>query len=189
MTEAVLLAREKLVIGLATGKLLESKFLKELILPIEARKIELEHFLKSIQSHLNEIQIVPIEDPFGPAATDPTLEVIVVSGEVEKAVPMINDARKNNKISVLASHSHNDGQMVADEKEAEIKAVTDTVSSSAGRSRLLGTLLKAPYKSYTQGIRLLKKIDSNLKTEVFNFFLQKSKSKCCSRPEKSQEIF
>ena len=116
------------MIGLATGKLLESKFLKELILPIEARKTELEHFLKSIQSHLNEIQIVPIEDPFGPAATDPTLEVIVVSGEVEKAVPMINDARKNNKIPLLASHSHNDGQMVADEKEAEIKAVTGTVS-------------------------------------------------------------
>ena len=154
------------MIGLATGKLLESKFLKELILPIEARKTELEHFLKSIQSHLNEIQIVPIEDPFGPAATDPTLEVIVVSGEVEKAVPMINDARKNNKIPLLASHSHNDGQMVADEKVAEIKAVTDTVSSSAGRSRLLGTLLKAPYKTYTQGMKKLKTY-FNLKMRPF----------------------
>ena len=44
--------------------------------------------------------------------------------------------------------------MVADEKEAEIKAVTDTVSSSAGRTRLLGTLLRDPYKPFIAGKNL-----------------------------------
>lgn len=152
LSEAVFLAREKVVIGLATGPLLSSKVLRELIEPIDVRKMELTSFLTSIQSHLSVIDIVPIEDPFGPAATDGSLEVIVVSEEVEKAVPTINATRATNNLKPLSYHSHNSGEMISDTKtEKDIKSITDTVSSSAGRTRLLGTLLRPPHHKHISG--------------------------------------
>ena len=71
-----------------------------------------------------------------------------MSEEVEKAVPMINDVRSKNGLAPLSYHVHNGGKMLSDEKSDDIKSVTDTVSSSSGRARLLGTLLKPPYKAF-----------------------------------------
>lgn len=152
LSEAIFLAKNRIVIGMATGDLLANKFLPELIQPLEVRLQHVESFVKSVQSHLKEIDVVPISDPFGPAATDPDIDVIVVSSEVENAVPLINSRRAEDGLKALGLHVAMDGIMIEDSKvSADITKVTDTISSSAGRARSLGQLRFPPYKPQVQG--------------------------------------
>ena len=58
----------------------KTKLLRELILPFEERRQQLDDFLVSVQSHLTT-DIVAIDEPFGPSITDGNLQVMVLSDE------------------------------------------------------------------------------------------------------------
>ena len=141
LSEALLVANHRAVIGLAFGDLLNQKLLRELILPYDQRKLELEAFLHSIHLSNQKTEIVPIDEPFGPSITDGQLDVMVLSSEVEGAISKVNELRRKNELDPLNSHVINNGEMVQDQKDSNFKP-TETVSSSAGRVGLLGTLLK-----------------------------------------------
>ena len=141
LSEALLVANQRAVIGLAFGDLLNQKLLRELILPYDQRKLELEAFLHSIHLANQKTEVVPIDEPFGPSITDGQLDVMVLSSEVEGAISKVNELRKSNNLDPLSSHVINNGEMVQDQKDSDFKP-TETVSSSAGRVGLLGTLLK-----------------------------------------------
>lgn len=51
--------------------------MRELILPVETRISDVRNFLQAIDNTLT-YDVVPIQDPFGPTATDPDLDVIAV---------------------------------------------------------------------------------------------------------------
>jgi len=146
LSEACLIATDRAVIGLAQGALLEQKLLRELILPFDRRLAQLNEFLISVQSHLKP-DIVPIEEPFGPSITDGSLDVMILSDEVKGAIEKVNQLRQQAKLPPLSSHVINGGEMLSDDK-ASTFSPTDTVSSSAGRTALLGELVKPVTRAY-----------------------------------------
>lgn len=73
------------------------KVLKELIEPYELRAAKLREFLADVQPAVL-YDIVPLADPYGPAATDPELSCIVVSEETRKGGEAVNKKRLENVI-------------------------------------------------------------------------------------------
>jgi pantetheine-phosphate adenylyltransferase len=91
---------DKVIIGVATGNLLKNKFRKEMIYPYERRVEDIKKFLAS-ERYLQRAEITPISEPFGPAATDPEMEAIVVGEETKIAVKDINKVRGERNLRLL----------------------------------------------------------------------------------------
>ncbi|XP_055604599.1 bifunctional coenzyme A synthase [Uranotaenia lowii] len=136
LTQAVLLAKQRLVVGVTDETMIQSKKLWELILPVEQRIAEVRDFLESID-HTLQYEVVPISDPFGPTATDPNMDLIVVSTETARGGAKVNELRGKNGLNQLAVHTIDllDDESTVDDKE-------DKISSSNQRMDLLGTRLK-----------------------------------------------
>lgn len=71
------------------------KVLKELIQPYSLRVQRLQEFLQDIKPSL-QVEIVPLDDPFGVSVVDPTLQCIVVSEETRKGGEAVNKKRIEN---------------------------------------------------------------------------------------------
>lgn len=71
------------------------KVLKELIEPYSLRVERLQDFLRDVKP-LIQVEIVPLEDPFGISVADPLLECIVVSEETKKGGEAVNKKRIEN---------------------------------------------------------------------------------------------
>uniref|UniRef100_A0AAG5DFW1 Bifunctional coenzyme A synthase n=1 Tax=Anopheles atroparvus TaxID=41427 RepID=A0AAG5DFW1_ANOAO len=140
LTQAVLLATERLVVGVTDGAMIKSKKLCELILPAEQRIQQVKEFLEDVDSSLR-YEVVPILDPFGPTATDANLDLIVVSTETARGGAKVNELRQQNGLNQLQVHTI---ELLDDESTIEDKE--DKVSSSNQRMDLLGSRLK-PRKS------------------------------------------
>lgn len=69
--------------------------LKELIEPYSLRVERLQEFLQDVKP-LIQVEIVPLEDPYGISVADPHLECIVVSEETKKGGEAVNKKRKEN---------------------------------------------------------------------------------------------
>lgn len=82
-------------IGVTEESMIQSKLLWELIEDVDVRIKNVEDFLSSICPEI-KTQVVPISDPFGPAITDPTMEVIVVSEETIRGGQKINESKSDN---------------------------------------------------------------------------------------------
>jgi pantetheine-phosphate adenylyltransferase len=91
---------ERVIIGVATGKLLEDKVGKELIYPYEQRVNDIKKFLASIGC-LNRTLLAPIYSQFGTAAEDPQIEALVVSEETAPIIKDINQARTKRGLQPL----------------------------------------------------------------------------------------
>nr|CAB3232481.1 bifunctional coenzyme A synthase [Phallusia mammillata] len=155
LSEATLLADKRILIGITDAGLLKRKILSELIKPWEQRKIQVEHFLRDIANiYVNQpsekhpansklLEIVQIEDPIGPAGTDPNLQCIVVSKETEKGGHVVNEERLKNGLNPLYVHVITGGVLDTD---VDLSKSTNEskVSSSTLRFAMLGTLLRAP---------------------------------------------
>ncbi|KAL5291795.1 COASY family protein [Megaselia abdita] len=139
LTEAVLRATERLVVGVTDESMVKSKKLYELILPVEERIKEVEVFLNEIDPTL-KYDIVPISDPFGPTKSDPDMDMIIVSKETEKGGLKVNELRKQNGLSELDIFCIE--VVESDECKDEIKECK--VSSSNKRIDMLGTRLRPP---------------------------------------------
>ncbi|EFC41680.1 predicted protein [Naegleria gruberi] len=108
LTQALLLYKEnnqndgkkhEIQIGVSIDGLLKNKKLKELIQSYELRR---DNVLKSIAKinpsmDMSQINIFPLPEPWGPIATDPQLEVLVVSDETLNGAKKGNEIRKNEK--------------------------------------------------------------------------------------------
>lgn len=74
LSQAALLAEERLVVGVTDENMIKSKKLWELIQPTERRIEDVRAFLEDVDRTLR-YEVVPISDPFGPTATDPNMDV------------------------------------------------------------------------------------------------------------------
>lgn len=74
LSAAVLRSEKSLTIGVTDGEMIHTKKLWELIEPCETRIRKLREFLQDIEPRL-DYRIVPIQDPYGPTAYDPNLQV------------------------------------------------------------------------------------------------------------------
>uniref|UniRef100_UPI00398E50C4 bifunctional coenzyme A synthase isoform X2 n=1 Tax=Pristiophorus japonicus TaxID=55135 RepID=UPI00398E50C4 len=95
LSMSCLLTEKRLLIGVADGKLLNSKVLKELIEPYQERVEKLRKFLLDVNPAI-QYDLVTLEDPYGPAITDPNLNCIVVSDETQKGGEAVNRKRQEN---------------------------------------------------------------------------------------------
>uniref|UniRef100_A0A182PN98 Bifunctional coenzyme A synthase n=1 Tax=Anopheles epiroticus TaxID=199890 RepID=A0A182PN98_9DIPT len=137
LTQAVLLATERVVVGVTDGEMIRSKKLHELIMPAEKRIDHVKEFLEDIDPSLR-YEVVPILDPFGPTATDPDMDLIVVSTETARGGAKVNELRERNGLNQLKVHTI---ELLDDESTVEDKE--DKISSSNQRMDLLGTRLRA----------------------------------------------
>lgn len=137
LSTALLRTSRSLTVGVTAPSLLVNKSLTELIAPLSDRIKGVQDFLSSVNSNV-EYKVVEIQDPFGPAIVDPTLECIVGSSETVKGCMAVNEKRKERGMSELDVHiielvqdAHREG----DHEEAK-------VSSSSLRARFLGHRLR-----------------------------------------------
>jgi phosphopantetheine adenylyltransferase/dephospho-CoA kinase len=147
LSECVLLTTNRLLIGVTTQKLLKNKKLAELIEDFDVRCEHIKHFLRTISPDL-EVSTVPLEDPFGPSISEPDYQCLIVSQETYKNGLIINEKRKENMLTELDIHVIG---IVKEDESVLNSGDEDKVSSSNERRRLLGKLLKEPYKPYELG--------------------------------------
>ncbi|XP_030375685.1 bifunctional coenzyme A synthase [Scaptodrosophila lebanonensis] len=138
LTQAVLRATQRLVVGVTTATMTKSKTLPYLILPVEERIAQLRDFLMDIDSTL-QYDIVPIDDPFGPTQHDPDMDMIVVSAETFRGGQKVNEIRSSKHLSQLDI-------FVIDIVESNVSdSIHESkVSSSNTRIDLLGTRWRKP---------------------------------------------
>ena len=87
-------------IGLTSDKLHHDKHLKEHIKSYEEREKQLETYcVKKFQVKISNLLIIKLDDPFGPAITDPNLEAHVSSVETMDGANMINTLRIKNGLN------------------------------------------------------------------------------------------
>ncbi|XP_065089191.1 bifunctional coenzyme A synthase [Ochlerotatus camptorhynchus] len=136
LSQAALLAEERLLVGVTDENMIKSKKLWELILPTERRIADVRAFLEDIDSTL-QYEVVPISDPFGPTATDPNMDMIVVSTETARGGAKVNELRAKNGLNQLQVYTINllDDELTVEDKE-------DKISSSNQRMDMLGARLK-----------------------------------------------
>uniref|UniRef100_A0A6M2DYT0 Bifunctional coenzyme A synthase n=1 Tax=Xenopsylla cheopis TaxID=163159 RepID=A0A6M2DYT0_XENCH len=138
LSEAMLRANKRVVVGVTENSMLKSKTLFELIQPISKRMTDVEEFMQDVDNTLN-YQIVSINDPFGPTKTDPDLQLIVVSTETMKGGHAVNNVRGENGLEPLKIHCI---ELIEGADNGEGKE--HKLSSSNQRMNLLGTRLKEP---------------------------------------------
>ncbi|XP_055315780.1 bifunctional coenzyme A synthase [Sitodiplosis mosellana] len=138
LTEAVLRAKKRVVVGVTDADMIKTKLLRELILPVETRIRDVRNFLQAIDNTLT-YEVVPIEDPFGPTKTDPNLDIIIVSAETFRGGEKVNELRKAANLRELQIHCIDLIELETNEEGKEKK-----VSSSNRRMDLLGTRLREP---------------------------------------------
>ncbi|XP_074418308.1 bifunctional coenzyme A synthase isoform X3 [Larus michahellis] len=102
LSACCLLARHRLLAGVADGDLLRHKVLAELIEPYEVRAAKLREFLEDVKPSLR-YDIVPLADPYGPSITDPDLQCLVVSEETRRGGEAVNKKRLENQDPMLPS--------------------------------------------------------------------------------------
>lgn len=109
------------------------------MLPLQQRMDDVRAFLNDIDCTLS-YEIVPIQDPFGPTATDPDLDLIVVSLETIKGGEKVNEIRRSKGFKELEIYSIPLVEIKNVLKEKERK-----VSSSNQRMDILGSQFKEPF--------------------------------------------
>nr|ABF18183.1 possible dephospho-CoA kinase [Aedes aegypti] len=136
LSQAALLAEDRLVVGVTDENMIKSKKLWELIMPTERRIEDVRAFLEDVDRTLR-YEVVPISDPFGPTATDPNMDLIVVSTETARGGAKVNELRAKNGLNQLRVRTIDllDDELTEEDKE-------DKISSSNMRMDLLGTRLK-----------------------------------------------
>ncbi|XP_054080645.1 bifunctional coenzyme A synthase isoform X2 [Rissa tridactyla] len=105
LSACCLLARHRLLAGVADGDLLRHKVLAELIEPYEVRAAKLREFLEDVKPSLR-YDIVPLADPYGPSITDPDLQCLVVSEETRRGGEAVNKKRLENQDPTLPSRPY-----------------------------------------------------------------------------------
>eukprot|EP00397_Hematodinium_sp_SG-2012_P015759 GEMP01016056.1.p1 GENE.GEMP01016056.1~~GEMP01016056.1.p1 ORF type:complete len:378 (+),score=74.08 GEMP01016056.1:87-1136(+) len=142
LSEAIMMARNRVLVGIASGVLLAKKKVVELIRPAEARQEHVLEFLRDAGRGTNLTFEAPIITDFaGPAAFDSDLHCLVLSAETRPAWEKVNALRADNRLAPLACHVVANGELLEDHEEDDGRK-EKKVSSSNERIERLGTLLK-----------------------------------------------
>ena len=136
LTECCLRCENKLTVGITDGERNKKKSLWELMQTYTERKSVVENFLSDVKPTM-KVETAQIYDPFGPTITDPDLQCIVVSEETKAGGEAVNTERKKRNFPELDIVTIGLVDDMCHSEDEEVK-----VSSSSGRKRLLGTLLK-----------------------------------------------
>nr|MDO8080850.1 pantetheine-phosphate adenylyltransferase [Candidatus Freyarchaeota archaeon] len=91
---------ERVMIGLTTRRMARHKTLAKKIEPYEVRKKKLEEFLKE-ERCLERVEIISLDDPYGPAIMDSGLEALVATEETLPGVQKINIIRGEKRLPLL----------------------------------------------------------------------------------------
>lgn len=94
LTVGAMVCSHTLVVGVMADSLLKSKKLAEKIKPFETRRHLVLDFINEIKLDLPAAIVVELNDPYGPALSDPSVEAIVVSSETISGAHKINALRK-----------------------------------------------------------------------------------------------
>ncbi len=94
------LCSERITVGVTGDAMLTTKSYQEIIDAFPKRYESVHSFLSMIKPSL-KLNIVEINDPFGPAITDPQLEAIVVSSETITGGFKINQIREQQGMNLL----------------------------------------------------------------------------------------
>lgn len=85
---------KRVAIAITTDEMLDSKEFRDFIQSYDQRRENVLNYIKSVNPRLIErCDIIPLHDPFGPAITDPRLEIHVSSEESHKMAIKINQIR------------------------------------------------------------------------------------------------
>ncbi|KAI8331456.1 hypothetical protein BD560DRAFT_415709 [Blakeslea trispora] len=93
LTMTAILAQTSMVVGVTDDCMLTKKAHKELIAPTSQRVEYVKNYMQTVKRDI-DYHIVPITDPFGPTATDPTIDALVVSKETLKGGDLVNNERE-----------------------------------------------------------------------------------------------
>ena len=89
-----------IIIGLTTDEMLKREPKPHIVADYEERKKELTDFLKK-KGVLKRIQIIPLNDSYGPTLSDGGIEALVVSLETAKRAEEINKLREDRGLKPL----------------------------------------------------------------------------------------
>ena len=90
---------EQVAIGLVTDEFAKDKEFAHLIEPYDVRKQNIFNYIKTLNSEYpDQCTIIPLNDPFGPAITNPDIQIHVSSEETYKVAMKINELRAKNGI-------------------------------------------------------------------------------------------
>jgi len=89
---------KKIIVGVGDGPLLVNKALAELIEPINDRIKKVQDFLTDVKPTL-QLDVVAINDMFGPTGWDPDIDCLVVSKETAKGGDIINSERQKKVLA------------------------------------------------------------------------------------------
>ncbi|KAJ2697283.1 hypothetical protein FB645_005959 [Coemansia sp. IMI 203386] len=93
LTATALAATNRVICGISSDALLEKKRYKEYLEPYRKRELNVLLFLRKIRKDII-VELAPISDPYGPTATDPTIEALVVSRETLAGSDALNVRRR-----------------------------------------------------------------------------------------------
>ena len=93
---------QKILIGLTTERLLENKKHREQMQSYKERKKNIIDFLENnLSLSKAEYEIIPLEDPFGPAISDFSLDSMICSSETFRGCFKINQIRIKHGLKPL----------------------------------------------------------------------------------------
>ncbi|KAJ1730539.1 hypothetical protein LPJ72_004424 [Coemansia sp. Benny D160-2] len=101
LTAAALAATKRVVCGISTDTLLENKKYREQLESYRTRELSVLLFLRKIRKDLI-FELVPIDDPYGPTATDASIGALAVSHETLYASNALNLRRAEHKMPPMA---------------------------------------------------------------------------------------
>jgi len=97
---SLFLTTNKLIVGVMTPSLLQSKSNAQLLQPLDERIRTTNDFLSRQGTHV-ELDVVEIHDPFGPTAWDGDIQALVVSKETVSGGEAVNKKRKEKGLGSL----------------------------------------------------------------------------------------
>lgn len=98
---AVQCTTSSLIVGVTSDAMLTAKKGADKIEPFQVRKSKVVEYLQSVKERDIEINVVTIDDPFGPAVSEPNLTGIVCSSETLKGASAINSEREKRGFKPL----------------------------------------------------------------------------------------
>ena len=100
LSQAMMCSDQRILCGVTTDKLLQKKAYAAYLEAYEVRLRSVEEFCKRVNPNLfkgdKKLVTFELEDPVGPTGTDPNLEALILTREVEKGGKMVNDTREKN---------------------------------------------------------------------------------------------
>jgi len=91
---------ESIVIGLTTEKMHKNKQFKEKIEDYSTRKLKIEKFIQTF-SDLKRVQIIELNDSYGPPIEDKNYEALIISQETIPNALEINEIREQSGMKPL----------------------------------------------------------------------------------------